>query len=548
MSERLFIEALAFVGDWALKATVLLFVALVITSVIRRSAAVRHLTWLTAFTGLLLIPSLTLLVPSYSVAVMRVTAPQARDSTPRQTRGAEDQRPVAATENETGSATDASPVMTSAGRGGSAEDTGAHGGRTLVLGGVFAVWLAGALAVALQAVIAFMAAGALRRRSVKGTPQPLDSTALCMRVGLGRRCEFRTSVTATPACAMTWGFVRPTVLLPRDSVSWSRERLEAVVLHELAHVRRRDSVSQILAFAACAVHWFNPVVWLCARAMRAEAERAADDAVLLAGVRPSTYAAELVRIAAERVPGRQPVATVGASIMTHAKIEARIKAIVEPLNRRRGVSSGEAMKAVGVGVGALLLLASVRVSISFADERHTAPATLASPLAQAWSARPDPTSARREDAYRRTSSNQKHRDRRGSRAISIAETGADVPRKPNVPTSDSIRGPGGLGDDTTAHRSSSDMTTSPDGMGRATGAHVFSSDSILGPDRIGDDTNAPRFSSDSMASPDMMDHTTGARVPSSDIRENPSVREGNTGPRTHSADARPGSESPDTVP
>ena len=83
---------------------------------------------------------------------------------------------------------------------------------------------------------------------------------------------------------MTWGYMRPVILLPRESVNWSKGRFEAVMLHELAHVRRGDSISQLLVLAVCALYWFNPVVWLCARALRSEAEMAADDTVLGLGI------------------------------------------------------------------------------------------------------------------------------------------------------------------------------------------------------------------------------------------------------------------------
>ena len=49
----------------------------------------------------------------------------------------------------------------------------------------------------------------------------------------------------------------------------------AVLLHELAHVRHHDCLAQIVAQLACAPHWFNPLVWLCARRVRGERELAA---------------------------------------------------------------------------------------------------------------------------------------------------------------------------------------------------------------------------------------------------------------------------------
>ena len=164
---------------------------------------------------------------------------------------------------------------------------------------------------------------------------------------------------------MTWGVIKPVVLLPQNSRSWSQERLEAVLLHELAHVRRLDSLSQLVSTAASALYWFNPGVWLCARAMRAEAETAADDAVIQLGIRPSDYANELLRIAADLGRKRQPFAGIGVSVMKRSKIEMRVKAILDPsARRRRGVTCVEAIAAVVAAALVVIPLASLRAATS----------------------------------------------------------------------------------------------------------------------------------------------------------------------------------------
>jgi hypothetical protein len=79
---------------------------------------------------------------------------------------------------------------------------------------------------------------------------------------------------------MTWGWRRPKILLPSTAHSWSPERRRVVLTHELAHVKRRDGVTQVLVQLACSLHWFNPLIWFAERRMRTERERACDDYVL----------------------------------------------------------------------------------------------------------------------------------------------------------------------------------------------------------------------------------------------------------------------------
>ncbi|GAB5518252.1 MAG: hypothetical protein RhofKO_05030 [Rhodothermales bacterium] len=76
-------------------------------------------------------------------------------------------------------------------------------------------------------------------------------------------------------------------MLPIEADTWSQERRRCVLLQELAHVKRYDCVSQSFAQMACAFNWYNPLVWLAARHMRIEREKACDDFVLRGGVAPS---------------------------------------------------------------------------------------------------------------------------------------------------------------------------------------------------------------------------------------------------------------------
>ena len=95
---------------------------------------------------------------------------------------------------------------------------------------------------------------------------------------------------------VSWGMMRPIILLNPGVIAATGEA-EAIIAHELAHVARLDWAKLLLARVACAVFWFNPLVWLLARESHQLREEAADDAVLLSDVDGADYASLLVNAA-----------------------------------------------------------------------------------------------------------------------------------------------------------------------------------------------------------------------------------------------------------
>ncbi|HWA72076.1 MAG TPA: penicillin-binding transpeptidase domain-containing protein [Polyangiaceae bacterium] len=93
------------------------------------------------------------------------------------------------------------------------------------------------------------------------------------------------------------GLFAPLVLLPENAAGWQSERLRAVLLHESAHVRRRDGLALLLAQLACALYWFIPLSWWAFGRLRRECELAADEDVLAAGFRATSYAEHLLAVA-----------------------------------------------------------------------------------------------------------------------------------------------------------------------------------------------------------------------------------------------------------
>jgi len=201
------------------------------------------------------------------------------------------------------------------------------------------VWTAGAVVAGLRFVAGLVA---LRRIRVHATAlrraDAPDALAAASRLaGLARPVTLLVSTEVH--VPVTWGVRRPVVALPAAAAQWSGERLRLVLLHELLHVRRRDVLVECFLEAVTVAFWFHPAVWLAARQLRLERERACDEAVLDTGARASEYCEHLVEIM--RAAARGPGVVVGAGMAAPSTLEFRVRALLgEPRPRRfrlRGV-------------------------------------------------------------------------------------------------------------------------------------------------------------------------------------------------------------------
>src|SRR5262249_6304948 len=146
---------------------------------------------------------------------------------------------------------------------------------------VSAAWAAGVSLMLLR-----LAGGHLRVRRLVAESTPLGAelgaeltaklTQLAAQLGVRREVLLRASDALTvPAVA---GWRRPVVLLPVAVVSGlPPAAIEAILAHELAHVRRHDYLVNALQSAAEALLFYHPAVWWVSRVIRAEREHASDD-------------------------------------------------------------------------------------------------------------------------------------------------------------------------------------------------------------------------------------------------------------------------------
>lgn len=214
---------------------------------------------------------------------------------------------------------------------------------------LLAVWALGA-----SAVLARLAHGLAKARGIARRATPLSLPGITATLDEARM-KARVCVSSEIDVPAVTGVFSAVVLVPREALEWSQARWRAVLLHELAHVRQRDCLAQIVGQLACAMHWFNPLVWLAARRLRMERELSADERVLASGTRPTEYAEHLLAIATSAARLREvPGGALGMA--EPSQLFARVEAIVRP---HAGSLRTSAARGVAITASAAALLGVV---------------------------------------------------------------------------------------------------------------------------------------------------------------------------------------------
>ncbi len=409
-----------------LKITAALLTAWLVTLGLRRSsAALRHLVWSAALLAVLALPLLSALPWRLPVILPQQAAIEHAGS------GAGDSpagtgmaAPESAPQERTDGAAPAisQPISTTPARG--------RPSWPVLL---VAIWAAGALILLGRLGVGGLVVARLARRAtpldVPEWTRPLVEGA--DRLGLPRLPALLMSHRLPMPFAC--GLFRPTIILPAGADEWDDRRRRAVLCHELAHLRRLDLPVSLLGQIACAVHWFNPLVWMAVRRMRIESERACDDLVLGAGTRPSEYADHLLQIVCRSARTRPPAVVL--PMAQRREFEGRMLAILErdarrePLTRRRAA-----------GLAALTLVLVLPLA-ALAPATGSSAAKLPEPASRNTSetAEPLPTTTNREVRVDSSTSTPSHREQETRTVTSNSAAPAPTPAPAPQPWDGKIR-------------------------------------------------------------------------------------------------------------
>ncbi len=216
---------------------------------------------------------------------------------------------------------------------------------------LFAAWLCGILAV-----LAFYLAKGRSIRAITRNARPITEGRAFealqrLRTINGRRLIIRLASSNSSMEPGVLGIFRPVLLLPQKMEErLSDSELEAILAHELAHVRRRDNLMSSVHMLIEALFWFHPMIWWLGAKLVQERERACDEEVLRLGKDPQAYAEGILKVCEFCL--ESPLACVAG--VTGADMKKRIHSIMcQHIGRKVGWT--KKLLLAGTGIAALAL-------------------------------------------------------------------------------------------------------------------------------------------------------------------------------------------------
>ena len=118
--------------------------------------------------------------------------------------------------------------------------------------------------------------------------------SLLKKLGIQRKVQ----VLSSSSCRVPFIYrtLKPAILLPSGTKQWPAERLRSVLIHELAHVKRFDSLTLLFARIVCSLFWFVPAVWIAYRHLYLEQEKSCDEYAVNEGIQAAHYARHILNV------------------------------------------------------------------------------------------------------------------------------------------------------------------------------------------------------------------------------------------------------------
>lgn len=322
-------KGMALLVEFFLKSSLVLGMALGLSFLLKKqSASVRHFLLGVSLVGLLVLPFLSAFIPGWQTGLL----PSWRTGPPGQV-----VIDISSHQGELASSTTASLNRDHAQVKNSKYSTGeeivspgAKWLNPLSWYGINALWCLVSGLLLVRILLGLYGALRLTRRGIPLKGYPWQQLFLWFSTNTLKSLKRKVQLVKSKGIAvpMTWGVLKPVVLMPPSSSQWPLEQCSSVLFHELSHVKRWDFLVTLLCRISCCLYWFNPLSWMVFKRLRMEQEKACDQMVLQTGIKPSTYASSLLSLK-QAIDNRhyRPIPALGMA--SSSELHERLTTILE---------------------------------------------------------------------------------------------------------------------------------------------------------------------------------------------------------------------------
>jgi GWxTD domain-containing protein len=230
------------------------------------------------------------------------------------------------------------------------------------------LWTLGAFLIGVYRLGGWIEVERIRRKGAFAAPSEWQErvAALARRIGISSPVKLLESSLAEVPLVI--GFLRPVILVPAGLLAnLPASHVEAILLHELAHIRRLDYLANLAQTVAETLLFYHPAMWWVSGMMRAERENCCDDVAVEVQGDAHAYATALVALEERRSPGREP-----ALAATGGNLVRRVRRLLNPPEPPRTLAA--LVVSMGVLLGLFCFLAAAQQNNQNPPKKAPAPA------------------------------------------------------------------------------------------------------------------------------------------------------------------------------
>ncbi|MEA1981070.1 MAG: M56 family metallopeptidase, partial [candidate division Zixibacteria bacterium] len=268
-----------------------------------KSPANRNFVFRLSFISLLILPLLSVCIPSFQISQLNFLS----------------------TINET-----INPILINQDVSAKIENNVSYGFNWAQL--LIIIWISGFIMVILRSIIGESISSYIKNRSFPVSSDKISEIANSISKEIHLSRKFKIYYSKHISVPFVTGLKNYRIILPQKAVDWPDDKIEMVLTHEFAHIKRKDTFWIIISSLVSALYWYNPLVWVCRKKMIIDAEIVCDNYVLQNGANAQSYAKYLLNIA-RNLKYNFLVSPVNVNMARKTQLEGRLMSILSKQNR-----------------------------------------------------------------------------------------------------------------------------------------------------------------------------------------------------------------------